>query len=107
MRFGEQRFMLDDGEEVDLAWRCDGGGDCQHASDEQDCENHVCKICQFQCASSGQCIPNSESDSYQCDGESDCDDGSDEENCGSIAGAIALIPNTRCPLVATQQGCIH
>jgi len=43
------------------------------------CDAAGCGSDQFQCPSSGLCIPAS----YVCDGDNDCGDNSDEASCGA------------------------
>ena len=54
---------------LDDVFRCDAG----------------CGAGQFQCASSGLCIP----EGYLCDGDNDCGDSSDEVNCEDGKSHIA------------------
>ena len=57
---------------------CDGVHDCQDGSDENNCNESLCKG--FWC-SNGECLRKHQ----RCDGKQDCEDGLDEEYCKEIS----------------------
>jgi len=69
------QFQCDNGDCININYRCDRDDDCSDKSDEHGC-NGYCSSSNFYC-DNGNCI----SGSYRCDGDNDCRDNSDEENC--------------------------
>uniref|UniRef100_A0A3P8PZF7 Low density lipoprotein receptor-related protein 2b n=1 Tax=Astatotilapia calliptera TaxID=8154 RepID=A0A3P8PZF7_ASTCA len=76
---GSDQFQCNNGQCIDIGWRCDGTKDCTDDSDELNCPPPSCTSQEFKCVTSGECIPSG----FVCDGEEDCIDGSDEQRtCG-------------------------
>lgn len=75
----DRHFQCADGNCRHNIFICDGAFDCDDESDEDPemCKTTVgsCLETQFQCKTSGRCIPLA----WRCDKEKDCQDGSDEE----------------------------
>lgn len=59
---------------IPLAWRCDGGFECDDFSDEDGCR--ACSAGEFRCGDGG-CV----AQEFICDGEPHCADRSDEQCC--------------------------
>uniref|UniRef100_A0A3B4FXS2 Low-density lipoprotein receptor-related protein 2 n=1 Tax=Pundamilia nyererei TaxID=303518 RepID=A0A3B4FXS2_9CICH len=75
---GSDQFQCNNGQCINIGWRCDGTKDCTDDSDELNCPPS-CTSQEFKCVTSGECIPSG----FVCDGEEDCIDGSDEQRtCG-------------------------
>merc|ERR1719481_1801673 len=71
------QFQCDNGDCININYRCDRDDDCRDKSDEHGC-NDFCGSSEFYC-DNGNCI----NGGYRCDGDNDCRDNSDEENCDS------------------------
>ncbi|XP_055870134.1 low-density lipoprotein receptor-related protein 1-like isoform X4 [Biomphalaria glabrata] len=81
---------------------CDGGIDCFHGDDEENCTITPCARNEFECSSSSR--PRCISISYRCDGEMDCEFGEDEasDEChfpkkGSLVDTFTCPNMFRCP----------
>lgn len=80
---------------ISKAWVCDGDSDCEDNSDEDNCEELVCKLSHHVCANDTSiCLPAEK----LCDGKDDCPDGSDEKLCGK---------SHRCYICAKQMHLEH
>ena len=53
-----------------------------YRSDEDPSQCKLCRLGEFQCVSTGECVP----ELKRCDGSSDCRDGSDERGCPYAEG---------------------
>ncbi|KAJ8934130.1 hypothetical protein NQ314_013589 [Rhamnusium bicolor] len=85
-------FACRNGRCINRYLRCDDNNNCGDASDEENCELHLCKEPRYFRCKNNRCI----SKSFVCDGENDCEDFSDELKCESFKISEHVNVNTTC-----------